>query len=424
MPSNPGTMRTILLSICIAIASTTFAQRECATSAYSNQLLSSDPSFLKRSSEIENFIQQQNLITSPFKETGESATVIRIPVVVHVLYNSAGQNISNARIKSQIDALNRDFRRRNADTANTPERFKSIAADVMIEFVLATVDPNGRATNGVIRKNTKVSEWKMDDKIKFSAHGGDDAWDSRYYLNFWVGYMRSLLGYSSPPGGPADKDGIVISTSVFGTENGTGAYDKGRTCVHEVGHYLGLRHIWGDTYCGDDFVSDTPPQGNFTSGCPTGFRSSCNNGNSGDMYMNYMDFTNDPCMNLFTNGQKDRMLTLFNPGGPRHSLLSSKGLSQPWNFEPVTPVTEIPVPSMKFKLFPNPAANDLTINVDYNETWIGKTITIVNLNGITVTQVKITSATQKLSLASLKPGMYFIQGENEGQRIREKFVKL
>lgn len=140
--------------------------------------------------------------------------------------------------------------------------------------------------------------------------------------------------------------------------------------------------------------------------------------------MNYMDFTNDPCMNLFTNGQKDRMLTLFNPGGPRHSLLSSKGLSQPWNFEPVTPVTEIPVPSMKFKLFPNPAANDLTINVDYNETWIGKTITIVNLNGITVTQVKITSATQKLSLASLKPGMYFIQGENEGQRIREKFVKL
>ena len=148
-------MRTILLSICIAIAFTTFAQRECATSAYSNQLLSSDPSFLKRSSEIENFIQQQNLITSPFKETGESATVIRIPVVVHVLYNSDAHNISEAQIKGQIDALNRDFRRRNSDTVNTPERFKSLAADVMIEFVLATADPNGRATNGIIRKHTK-----------------------------------------------------------------------------------------------------------------------------------------------------------------------------------------------------------------------------------------------------------------------------
>ncbi|MGZ8538600.1 MAG: T9SS type A sorting domain-containing protein, partial [Flavisolibacter sp.] len=193
------------------------------------------------------------------------------------------------------------------------------------------------------------------------------------------------------------------------------------TGVHEVGHYLGLRHIWGDTYCGDDMVGDTPTQGNFTSGCPSGIRRSCNNGSSGDMYMNYMDFTNDPCMNLFTHGQKDRMLSLFKSGGPRSTLLTSKGLSQPWNNEPVT---EIPVPSMKFKYFPNPAVTEMTINVDYNTTWIGKTISIVNLNGIILSTVKITSSSQKINLSSLKPGMYFIQGDNFGQRIREKFVKM
>ena len=361
------------------------------------------------------------MITSPFKETAEGVSVIRIPVVVHVLYNTAVQNISDAQIMGQIDALNRDFRRRNADTANTPDRFKQFAADVMIEFVLATADPSGRATNGIIRKQTKVSEWKMDDKIKFSAQGGSDAWDSRYYLNFWVGNMRSLLGYSSSPGTPAARDGIVISTKAFGTENVSAPYDKGRTCVHEVGHFLGLKHLWGDTYCGDDLVGDTPPQGNFTTGCPTGFRTSCSNGNIGDMYMNFMDFTNDACMNLFTNGQKDRMLSLLSPGGPRSSLLSSKGLNAPWNFEPVT---EILLPSVKFKYFPNPATDNITINVDFDETWIGKTISIVNLHGTVVSRIQISSATQKINISTLKPGMYFIQGDNIAKKIREKFVKM
>lgn len=414
-------MRTLLLAIGIILAFTTYAQRECVTTAYSNHLISTDPGFSRRSAEVENFIQRQHLTTSPFKETGETATIIRIPVVVHILYNNAFQNISDAQIKSQLDALNRDFRRRNNDTVNTPDRFKSLAADVMLEFVLATADPNGRSTNGIIRKQTTVSEWKMDDKIKYSSHGGDDAWDTRYYLNFWVGNMRSLLGYSSSPGSSADKDGIVISTKAFGTENVSAPYDKGRTCVHEVGHFLGLRHIWGDTYCGDDLVGDTPTQGNFTSGCPTGFRSSCNNGSLGDMYMNYMDFTNDACMNLFTYGQKERMLSLFNSGGPRSSLLSSKGLNAPWNHEPIT---EIPIPSIKFKLFPNPAVNNLTINVDYDQSWIGKTLSIVNLNGIVVSRIQIKSATQKISITTLKPGMYFIQGDNIEKKIREKFVKL
>ncbi|HTM92147.1 MAG TPA: hypothetical protein VL095_07010, partial [Flavisolibacter sp.] len=177
-------MRTILSGICLFIATIAFAQRECASSAYIDQLKSVDPSFAAKINEIENFVRRQKTA----KELEQAApNVIVIPVVVHVLYKTPAQNISDEQIKSQIDALNRDFRRRNADTSNTPLRFKSFAADVQIEFALATADPRGRATTGIVRKATNVTRWSSDDKIKFSSQGGDDAWDSRYYLNFWVG---------------------------------------------------------------------------------------------------------------------------------------------------------------------------------------------------------------------------------------------
>src|SRR4029079_13824000 len=227
---------------------------------------------------------------------------------------------------------------------------------------------------------------------------------------------------SSLPGSPADRDGIVINISAFGTVNVSGAYNLGRTAVHEVGHWLGLMHIWGDTYCGDDLVYDTPKQGNFTAGCPSGFRSSCSNGTTGDMYMNYMDFTNDACMNLFTVGQKDRMLSLFASGGPRNSILSSKGLNQPWTEE--APVVEIPVTNTQFKFYPNPVAGEMFMNFEHNTSWIGKTISVINMNGTVLSRIQISSKTQRIQLSSLKPGMYFIQGENEGEKIREKFIKL
>jgi hypothetical protein len=337
-----------------------------------------------------------------------------------VLYKTAGQNISDDQIMTQIEALNKDFRRRNSDTVNTPERFKSVAADIQVEFALATADPKGRATNGIIRKAASISRWTIDDKIKFSSQGGDDAWDSRYYLNVWIGDLGTLLGYSSVPGAPAEKDGVVINYTTFGTINVNAPYDLGRTATHEVGHWLGLKHIWGDSYCGDDLVDDTPKQGNFTTGCPTTFRSSCSNGDLGDMYMNYMDFTNDACMNLFTQGQKQRMLSMFNAGGPRNLLLSSKGLNQPWSTE--SPIEQITNPSLK--IYPNPASSEITLDFEYNSSWIGKTISIISVNGTILSRVQINSKIQKINLTQLRPGMYFIQGENAGQKIREKFVRL
>ena len=410
-------MRTVLSCICLFITSIVFAQRECASSAYIDQQKSADPSFVNRINDIENFVQRQKVTA---RELGQVApSIITIPVVVHILYKTAAQNISDERIKSQITALNNDFRRKNADTVNTPQRFKGIAADVEIEFQLATADPNGRATNGIIRKTTSVTRWSTDDKIKFSSQGGDDAWDSHSYLNIWIGDLTTFLGYSSLPGAAAEKDGVVINYIAFGTIGVAAPYELGRTATHEVGHWLGLKHIWGDSYCGDDLVEDTPKQGNFTVGCPTSFVTSCNNGEMGDMYMNYMDFTNDACMNLFTKGQKQRMLSFFKDGAPRNLLLASKGLNQPW-------ITELPAETTKsnFKFYPNPTRGEMILDFNYNESWVGKTISIVNINGVVVMKVQITSKIERLNVSQLKAGMYFIQGENGDQKIRQKLVRL
>src|SRR6185436_7443681 len=122
--------------------------------------------------------------------------------------------------------------------------------------------------------------------------------------------------------------------------------------------WLSLKHLWGDTYCGDDGVGDTPKQAGYNIECPGVINITCGNGPYGDMYMNYMDLTNDACMNLFTQGQKARMRTLFDQGGPRSSLLVSKGLNPP-----LTSEIELPEEDPKWlhpQLYPNPATTQLT----------------------------------------------------------------
>ena len=415
-------MRTILLGLLLLAGYITIAQRECATYTYAQQLKKDNSVTAKNINDAENFLQ--NTILSKVTSIGASPTgsnIIYIPVVVHVLYNNESQNISDAQVQSQVDALNRDFRRAGKDTVNTPARFKPFATDAQIEFVLATSDPKGRSTNGIVRKRTNVSYWTTDDKIKFSANGGDDAWDSKSYLNIWVGNTRTLLGYSSPLGGPAEKDGIVINVTAFGTINVNAPYHLGRTAVHEVGHWLGLKHIWGDDYCGDDLIADTPKQAGFTAGCPSGFRTTCGNDPLGDMYMNFMDFTSDECMNLFTAGQKERMRAVLTAGGPRSTILSSKGLHEPWNNEITLP--EEVSNANTFKPYPNPSLNEININFD-NTTWIGKELSIVNMNGVLIQKITINNIKQKINTTALKSGVYFIQVNANDAKMREKFVKL
>jgi hypothetical protein len=224
------------------------------------------------------------------------------------------------------------------------------------------------------------------------------------------------------PGDPAYIDGVVISNKVFGITK-SGAYDNGRTTVHEIGHWLGLKHIWGDKNCGDDGIADTPKQATFTNGCPSGVRISCNNGPNGDMYMNYMDFTNDDCLVMFTQGQKKRMLSLFQANGPRYSILLSHGLETPNSEE--SPLPDDSAPQwLHVNIYPNPAHTQLTLNVAFDVRWIGKELVVLNELGQIQIKTIITSKIQTLNISNLKPGIYFISAKKDKDKILQEFIKL
>jgi hypothetical protein len=298
-----------------------------------------------------------------------------------------------------------------------------LAADCEIEFQLAISDPRRRSTSGIVRKYTPITKWKADDQMKFSSSMGDDAWDPKSYLNIWVCNLEKFAGYATTPGGEENKDGVVISYTAFGTGIGTSSYGMGKTAVHEVGHWLNLKHLWGDENCGDDGVSDTPKQASYTIGCPSTVRITCGNGPYGDMYMNYMDFSNDACINMFTEGQKARMRALFNTGGPRNSLLLSKGLNPPLIAE--SPSTTEDPKWLHPQLFPNPANNELNLDLSYDIRWMGKTIYVTNLQGQMVMNLSITSKNLKIDISRLQAGMYFLAAKkDDGESMKMRFIKL
>jgi hypothetical protein len=225
-------------------------------------------------------------------------------------------------VKSQIDALNRDYRMRNTDRNKVPAAWKGLITDPKIEFALATKDPAGEPTSGITRTQTTRSSFGTGDTVKSTAGGGTPGWPSSQYLNLWVCTLGGgLLGYAQFPGGPARTDGVVILNTAFGTKGtATAPFNLGRTATHEVGHWLNLRHIWGDRNdCGGtDFVTDTPNAQLPNYGKPTFPHVSCNNGPNGDMFVNYMDYVDDAVMVMFTAGQVARMNATL--GGPRKEL--------------------------------------------------------------------------------------------------------
>lgn len=239
--------------------------------------------------------------------------------------------------------MNEDFRRLNSDRFNTPSAFSSVAADIEIEFRLARIDPNGNPTTGITRTETSITgfSWTQND-VKSSNTGGRNAWNTQRYLNIWVCNINQpipVLGYAQFPFDFAispNTDGVVIDYKYFGKEGNTvSPFNKGKTTTHEIGHWLNLFHIWGDddiengicdtSECsGTDHVDDTPNQGERNYGCPSFPKvDCCTSSSSGVMFMNYMDYTDDACMNLFTNGQKERMRNLFESGGVRESIKNS-----------------------------------------------------------------------------------------------------
>ena len=277
----------------------------------------------------------------------DASNLIHIPVVVHVLYYNSTQNISDAQIQSQIAVLNEDYNRLNADKINTPSAFSGVAAAGYFDFFLACIDPNGNPTNGITRTQTSVDPFtpvKNPDgtfnetaiKVKYTSLGGYDAWPSDKYLNIWVCNLAyPIAGYTQMPGtGSTATDGVVIKYDCFGRVGTLEThYAKGRTATHEIGHWMNLIHIWGDddllgNQCsGSDFVDDTPNQQVESTGCPSfPHTDNCTTQSPGVMFMDYMDYTYDECMNLFTTGQVNRMRSLFSSGGVRQCFMSNTSI--------------------------------------------------------------------------------------------------
>ncbi len=286
-----------------------FSARKCASQEVLMQQLKADPGLAKRMQEIEAF-------TAKYVNRNFEARLVNgvyeIPVVVNVVYNTIAQNISQTQIQSQIDVLNADYAATNSDYALTPSTFQAVrSGNTNIRFVL----------DAVVRKSTKTKSFSTNNAMKTSTSGIAPTSPSTK-LNIWsCNLSNSVLGYAQFPGGSLSTDGVVIDDNAFGTTGTAVApFNKGRTGTHEVGHWLNLRHIWGDATCGNDQVGDTPLHNTANYGCPaSGHRSTCT-GTPLEMTMNYMDYTDDACMYMFTAGQKARMLAVFAAGGPRNSF--------------------------------------------------------------------------------------------------------
>ncbi|MDX1629912.1 MAG: zinc metalloprotease, partial [Fulvivirga sp.] len=392
----------IVMIMCLPVA-TVQAQEKCAVVAYQKILKTKFPK-LEGTSGFEQWMKKklQQKYEEGTKYSRQEAEVIQIPVVVHIIHGAneaegVGKNLAKAQIESQITVLNEDFRRLNDDASNTPAVFQPVAADIEIEFVLAKRDPEGLPTDGIVRVVGEKSQYGLVDQYEMKALSN---WPSDEYLNIWVTDLANdFLGYAQFPvsslegledaSNHALTDGVVIDYRAFGSEalyppaDLINAYSLGRTTTHEVGHYLGLRHIWGDSnQCSvDDFCEDTPRTNIDHGGLSTCDFPTSNNGcGSDDMFQNYMDYTDDKCMNLFTLDQKARMRTVMDNSPRRASLKDSRG-----DELPVIVNNDLGIRTI---LTPGSSNCDLTIAPaievrNYGSNAISSASVAVRLNGVT-----------------------------------------
>jgi hypothetical protein len=408
-----------LLSCSMAVTAQT--QRVCGTTPPCN--------------EFETWLAQK--IAERNAMPGQDPTAVyNIPCIVHVIHNGesvgSGTNISQTQINSQYDVLNEDFRKLNADFSTVcPSAFQSVAADCQINFCKALRDPQGNtlAEAGIHRVNRQTQGWTtppfstsyIDGTIKPQT-----IWNPQQYLNIWVcNISGSILGYATFPAassltclssnfGTATTDGVVILYNSFGrVGNVAFPYNKGRTATHEIGHWLGLRHIWGDTNCGSDCVTDTPTQQTANFGCPPFPQVTCNNGPNGDMWVNYMDYTDDRCMVMFTAGQKTRMQTCMANGTYRLPL-SSSFVCSPLGIADIDNTN-------KFNLYPNPTSGIIT--VDPLDLGTNLTVKVYDVLGNVIKEVKLdNNMKMDIDLSAHQNGIYFIEISNAIGKATQKFT--
>lgn len=376
----------------------------------------------------------------------KSNALYTIPVVVHVVYNNAAQNIPDSVIIDQIRVLNEDFQRLNADTVNMRSDFEPVKGSPQIEFMLAQIDENGLPTTGITRTNTATQsfgsllvlggDFTDLEKVKSTANGGHDPWDQSRYLNIWVCNMSinllgqevtALLGYATPPAGLPNwppgsvnglSDGVVIQYHCFGSNNpnpldmgGGNILDvRGRTPVHEVGHYLGLRHIWGDGDCSaQDGIDDTPnADAQSDTDCDIN-KNTCTDNILGvdlpDMVENYMDYSAETCQNSFTQGQCDLM----------HGVLESERYDLVHN----NPAAVKESFFANLQLYPNPGKQDVYI-AGLNQK--AEILIYTPEGALAYTQDANGLETTKIDLAHLTQGIYFVRIASEGQFTTRKLV--
>lgn len=383
------------------------AQHFCATEQKMAELMAQDSTYAASRSEMESNMEQFALQSASQYARDDEEYII--PVVIHVVYRLEANNVSMAQIHSQIDALNRDYNLQNQDQANIPSAFAPYKASAKIKFVLADKDPNGNFTNGVTRTQTDIKNIGSTDFYFKTSAGGADPWVQAHYVNIWVCEIEGLvLGYSYLPApSMSERDGIVISPRAFGTlGTAVAPYNLGRTMVHEMGHYLGLLHLWGSESgsCDNtDHMSDTPAQIGPNSGCQSFPVYSCAGQPYGDMFMNYMDYASDPCMHLFTERQTSFMRLVLKTS--RVSLQHSQAF---------TAVEQKVKTQNHFWIYPNPAFNVVHIHYeDHLPHWAQ----ILNLHGQVMKSWIPQSITERIDFSNLPKGVYFIKIDKDLKRI-------
>lgn len=427
------TKTTFALTILVLAATQATAQEHaipCHATEYGHYLQQQGK--LQPAHDFENWLSQKR----PAKITmmdGGNDEVVTLPVVIHIIHDGdevgISENIPDERVLSQLQVLNEDFGR----IEGTPGYVEGNAGvDTGIRFCLAQQDPDGNPTNGIIRHNLGLASWNSMEAVDNDMKGAT-MWDPERYINIWVcrfgGQLAQVGGYAYFPEASgldglegaeanADIDGIVMSFKAFGSSDTFPAttyfpqMDKGRSLTHEMGHYLGLRHIWGDGNSCDatDYCDDTPPVAGVHFMCEAA--DTCPDDEYPDMIENHMDYTPDACKSIFTNGQKERMWTVLENAPRRASLLESNACEAP----------QMGVGGQAWqqgiRLYPNPANNVLNITGNDVE---GAQFEIYTILGAVVTSG--TMADGVIDTSGLESGLYFVKISLEGQSKTLRLIK-
>lgn len=405
------------LSICL---STVFAQDEkCATMQNLEASYAKDPSLKQRTLESEQALQAWLANNS----SSLGGVVVSIPVVFHIIHNGeeigTGNNVDDELVMYQLQRLNDDFRLLNEDALTSEHPFFADQVDSEIEFCMAQRDPEGDATTGIVRHYIEGESWTIDEINELIKPG--TIWNRNDYLNIWCVNLidpdsPGVDGYATFPDETSDTtDGVVVATFAFGYgEDG----EKSIVASHEMGHFFNLRHIWGDDECGDDFVADTPPAEKDNEGCPDfpyNVDGPCDPGPNGEMFMNYMDYSDASCVVMFTNGQKERMLATL--ATTRSSLTTSDGCLPPMN----TSVQEITSASY-FNTYPNPSTGSFSVeSLDGQNGNVN--ISLYNQTGALVLHFdKVNSFPFSIDLNDMPAGIYFVKFDTASGSFSEKVV--